>query len=101
MSQGGYALYEAELGDYKSIGTAEARVDPDGIDADIPPSGPACDADAPMYLRLEVPDEGHDLALEVSEAQHNPPLIPGVFSQPLPANAEYVTCGPASPPIEP
>lgn len=101
VSQGGYALYEAELGGYESVPTAKPRVDPDGLEAAIPTSGPPCDADVPTFLSLVVPDEGHDLELNVEEAEHNPPLLPGVFAQNLPANAEYVTCGPASPPIEP
>jgi hypothetical protein len=101
VNQGGYALYEAELGDYEAVGTAKARVDEDGLEPDIPPSGPPCNADVPMFLALEVPDEGHDLELKVGEAAHNPPLLPGVFTQPIPANAEYVTCGPASPALVP
>ena len=97
VTQGGYVLYEAEMDDYESVGTAKTRVDPDRIDPDIPPSGPQCNADVPMYLSLVVPDEGHDLVVEVDEAEHNPPLISGVFTQTIPANAEYVTCGPVFP----
>lgn len=92
VRQAGVALYEAELGDFEPARTAAPRVDPDGLAPPIPPSGPACDAELPRRLRLLVPGERRDLLVEVESVEHNPPLTAGLFAQPVPANADYVTC---------
>lgn len=85
VKQQGYVLYRAELGDHVAAATAKARTDPDGIDPDVPPSGPECHARLPRRLHLEVPAEEQDLLLSVSEIAHNPPLRPGAFEQRPPA----------------
>jgi len=46
----------------------------DGIDPDIPPSGPECRARVPRRLHLDVPAEEQDLVLGISEIARNPPL---------------------------
>jgi hypothetical protein len=81
VKQQGYVLYRAELGDHVAAATAAPRSDPDGIDPDVPPSGPECRARLPRRLHLEVPAEEQDLLLSVSEIAHNPPLRPGAFEQ--------------------
>jgi hypothetical protein len=81
VRQQSYVLYRAELAQHDPTHTAPPRSDPDGIDPDVPPSGPACEARAPRRLHLEVPAEEQDLVLSISELSHNPPLRPGVFSQ--------------------
>lgn len=81
VRQQDYVLYRAELEDHQPTLTAPPRSDPDGIDPDIPPSGPACSARIPRRLHLEVPAEEQDLLLSVSEVAHNPPLRPGAFEQ--------------------
>jgi len=85
VKQQGYVLYRAELAEHLEAATAPPRSDPDGIDPDVPPSGPACQARLPRRLHLEVPAEGQDLLLSVSEIAHNPPLRPGAFEQRPPA----------------
>lgn len=96
VEQYGVPLYEVELDEHASTATAKPRVDPDGIDPPLPPSGPACSAELPRRVHIEVPAEGHDLVLAISEIFHNPPLPPGVFSQPRPSGvrSRYVTCAP-------
>ena len=47
VAQQGLALYEAELSRHEGAKSAPAREDPDGLDAPIPPSGGACDAELP------------------------------------------------------
>ncbi|HVY29723.1 MAG TPA: DUF4292 domain-containing protein [Polyangiaceae bacterium] len=76
-----YVLYRAELADHQPAHTAPPRTDPDGIDPDVPPSGPECSASVPRRLHLQVPSEEQDLVLSVSEIAHNPPLQGGVFEQ--------------------
>jgi len=84
VRQQGYVLYRAELEEHQPASTAPPRSDPDGIDPDLPPSGPACQASVPRRLHLEVPAEEQDLVLSVNEIVHNPPLTSGVFEQRAP-----------------
>jgi hypothetical protein len=81
VEQHGIELYRAELSDHRVARTAQPRVDPDGIDPDILPSGPVCRAEVPRSVRLLVPDTDQDLLLLSKEVSHNPPLIEGVFRQ--------------------
>jgi hypothetical protein len=81
VRQQNYVLYRAELEQHDPTSTAPPRSDPDGIDPDVPPSGPACRASVPRRLHLEVPAEEQDLVLSISEIAHNPPLKPGAFEQ--------------------
>jgi hypothetical protein len=81
VRQQGYVLYRAELEDHRPAATAPPRTDPDGIDPDVPPSGPSCRASVPRRLHLQVPAEEQDLVLSVTEIAHNPPLTSGVFEQ--------------------
>jgi hypothetical protein len=81
VKQQSYVLYRAELAEHVPAQTAAPRSDPDGIDPDVPPSGPACRARVPRRLHLEVPAEEQDLLLSISEIAHNPPLRPGAFEQ--------------------
>jgi hypothetical protein len=85
VRQAGVELYRVELAGHARVQTAAPRVDPDGLEPPIPPSGPQCDAELPRSFRFVVESAGHDLALSTSEATHNPPLMPGVFAQvPIP-----------------
>jgi hypothetical protein len=81
VRQQDYVLYRAELEGYALTKTAPPRVDPDGIDPDVPPSGPSCQASVPRRLHLEVPAEQQDLVLSISEIAHNPPLTGQAFQQ--------------------
>jgi hypothetical protein len=95
VEQSGVLLYRVGLEDHRTASTAKSRLDPDGIDPPIPPSGPTCSAELPRRIHIEVPVEGHDLVIAVNEIAHNPPLAAGVFSQPKPGGvrAEYSSCG--------
>ncbi len=81
VRQQSYVLYHAELEQHDAASTAPPRSDPDGIDPDVPPSGPACGASVPRRLHLQVPAEEQDLVLSISEIAHNPPLPTGAFQQ--------------------
>lgn len=81
VRQAGVELYRVELGGHSRIVTAPPRVDPEGFDEPLLPSGPACDAELPRTFRFVVETAGHDLALSTSEAHHNPPLVPDAFQQ--------------------
>jgi hypothetical protein len=96
VEQYGVPLYSVELLDHARAATAAARVDPDGLEPPVAPSGPSCGAELPRRIHIRVPSEGHDLLLVVSEVAHNPPLTAGAFSQERPAGvrAEYSPCGP-------
>ncbi len=84
IRQQSYVLYRAELEQHDPAQTAPPRSDPDGIDPDVPPSGPACSARVPRRLHLEVPAEEQDLVLTISDIAHNPPLSRGAFEQQVP-----------------
>ncbi len=93
-SQRGVVLYRAELRNHQAAHTAPARVDEDGIDADIPPSGPACDAEVPRSIRVTVPHNGDDVIFQYQDVAFNPPIVEGAFHQDQPAGTTkiYVDC---------
>jgi hypothetical protein len=90
------SLYRVELAGHAPAQTAHERIDPDGLEPPVPPSGPACSAELPRRIHIEVPSEDHDLLLAISEVFHNPPLTSGSFSQERPAGvrSEYAPCAP-------
>ena len=94
VEQFGVLLYRIELDGHARVVTAAAQKDPDGIEPPIPPSGPACEAELPRSVRIEVPNAGHDLALVSGESFHNPPLSEGAFTQPRPGGVavRYSPC---------
>jgi hypothetical protein len=99
VSQRGLVLYEARLDEHRAASTAAPRVDPDGIDPEVPPSGPSCDAEVPRKVRFIVPGAGRDIVFLQREVHHNPPLLPGLFQQ-LPAAGMRVrrsSCGNVDP----
>ncbi len=95
VSQKGLVLYEVDMDDHKAASTAPPRKDPDGIDDDVPPSGPTCSAEVPRRVRFRVPGAGRDLIVLQKTVQHNPPLVPGLFEQQAPGGVrrELSTCG--------
>lgn len=94
VSQQGHVLYEAELDEHRAAPTAAPRVDADGLEPTIPPSGPACEAEVPRRLRFVVPGAGRDIVFLQREVRHNPPLLPQLFEQRPPAGVrvERSTC---------
>lgn len=85
VEQQGVVLYRVELGHHEPAPTAEPRQDPDGIEADIPPSGPECNAEVPRRIRFVTPVSGQDVLFRHKKVVHNPPLVPGLFRQVPPA----------------
>ncbi len=87
-------LYDAELTNHEPAKTSAPRVDPDGIDDPVPPSGGACEAELPRSIRMRVPRTSQDVVFQYKEAKWNPPLIPGAFTQKPSAGVRdrYVTC---------
>jgi hypothetical protein len=94
VEQQGVTLYAVELEDHAPARIAAARVDPEGIDPDVPPSGPPCGAEIPRRLRFESDATGDDVVFEIKEVVHNPPLIAGLFQQQAPAGVSmsYSDC---------
>ena len=95
VTQGGLDLYRADLSDHKALKRAEARVDPDGLDAPIEPIGPACDAELPHRIRMRVPNTDEDVIFDYKDARWNPPVLGGSFAQTPPSgvHAGFVDCG--------
>jgi hypothetical protein len=81
VSQQGLLLYEARLDDHEAARTAGPRVDPDGIEPDVPPSGPSCAAEVPRRLHFQIPGAGRDIVFVQLEVQHNPPVTTDLFRQ--------------------
>ncbi|MBL9023352.1 MAG: hypothetical protein JNL21_14225 [Myxococcales bacterium] len=94
VAQGGEDLYLADLSGHEPTKTAPARVDEDGMDEPVPPSGPACEAEYPKKIRFRVSETRDDVVFEYKEAKWNPPLLPETFTQPVPGGMrkQLVTC---------
>jgi hypothetical protein len=90
VAQSGVDLYQAELKNHEPARTAEARVDPDGLDEDIPPSGGACDAELPRSIRMKVPNTEEDVIFQYKEAKWNPPIVAGAFTLKTPGGVRKV-----------
>jgi hypothetical protein len=94
VAQQGIELYRAELVGHHPAKMSGPRVDPDGLDPPVPPSGPSCRAEVPGRLRLQVPDGHQDVILENIDVSHNPALDPQVFHQVPPGGVpvSYSAC---------
>ena len=94
VEQQQFLLYHAEMSDHAGAATAGPREDPDGLAPPIPPSGPACDAEIPRKIHVEVSDPEADVRFQYQQVSWNPPLPEGAFDQPAPpgTRAEEVTC---------
>lgn len=84
VRQAGVPLYRVELSDHAPAVMSVPRVDPDGIDPPVLPSGPSCTAEVPRRLHFVTGDGDKDVLLLSREIAHNPPLPEGVFQQPVP-----------------
>lgn len=95
VMQRGVDLYHADLRNFDVAHTAGPRVDADGLEPPIPPSGPACEAELPRSIRMRVPNTEEDVVFQYKDAKWNPPLVPGAFEQTPPGGvrAVYVSCG--------
>jgi hypothetical protein len=95
VSQRGLVLYDARLDEHRAAPTAPPRVDPDGLEADVPPSGPSCNAEVPRRVRFVVPGAGRDIVFVQGDVHHNPPITPGLFRQAPPAGVRVrrSSCG--------
>jgi len=89
-----YAPGSAERAELKArlAAMAKERIDVDGIDPPIPPSGPLCEAELPRRLHIEVPDQNEEVDFRYKEKDlmWNPPLPDGIFEQAVPAGLEVV-----------
>jgi hypothetical protein len=94
VKQEGVTLYHATLDEHQPTAMAKPRIDPDGIDPPVPPSGPMCTADLPRKIHVEVPGKDEDVRFRYENVAWNPPLIDGLFTQPVPGGVEVVrvTC---------
>ncbi|HET7541949.1 MAG TPA: hypothetical protein VFK05_18875 [Polyangiaceae bacterium] len=94
VAQQGIELYRAQLVGHRPAKMSVARVDPDGLDPPVPPSGPVCQAEVPGRLRLQVPDGDQDVILENVDVSHNPPLSMQLFQQSPPGGVDvrYSPC---------
>jgi outer membrane lipoprotein-sorting protein len=94
VAQQGIELYRAQLVGHRPAKMSGPRLDPDGLDEPIPPSGPSCQAEVPGRLRLRVPDGDQDVILENVDVSHNPPLSAQIFQQSPPGGVDvrYSPC---------
>jgi hypothetical protein len=91
IRQQGIELYRAMLSDFEPAETAPPAVDPDGIDPDVPPSGPACAAEIPRRIHVVSEASGEDVLIEHRDVHHNPPLLPNLFKQDAPGGVKIRT----------
>ncbi|WP_394821215.1 hypothetical protein [Pendulispora albinea] len=88
VRQQGLVLYRAELEDHASTPMSTARVDEQGIDPPIPPSGPVCTAELPRRIHVVVPGLKEDVIFRYDDVLWNPPLPRDIFTQPQPAGLQ-------------
>lgn len=81
VEQRQYELYHAELSGHAGAPTAGPRIDPDGLEPPVPPSGPPCDAEVPRKIHVEVQDPEADVRFQYEQLSWNPPLPEGTFEQ--------------------
>lgn len=75
----GELVYRVTMKDHTATSTAKPITDPDGLNPDVPPSGPNVTVELPRTIRVEVPSKKSDVIFKYSEAWVNPPLIPNAF----------------------
>jgi hypothetical protein len=63
--------------------TAPPQVDPDGLEPPLLPSGPPCSVEVPRKIQIQVPESDQDVLFRYDDVKLNPPLPPGVFTQPV------------------
>jgi hypothetical protein len=83
-------LYAVALGEHRPVRTAPPRLDPDGLEPPIPPSGPECAVDLAHRIVFQVEDGDHELVLALKTAVLNPPLVPSVFEPERPKGLRSV-----------
>ena len=89
VEQQGIELYHADLADHRTVTTAPPFHDDGGVEADLPPSGPACDAELPRSVHLAVAGTQQDLILHNRVVVHNPPLRGDSFRQTTPEGVRF------------
>lgn len=94
VTQRDYIHFEASMSDFEEAVTMPPREDELGLDPPIPPSGPACRAEVPRRIHVEVPYTSDDMRFRYEEVGLNPPLPRDVFTQPMPdgVRRQYVQC---------
>lgn len=81
VAQMGVDLYHADLANHAAAKTAPPRVDEDGIDPPIPPTGGACEAELPRSIHMKVPNTEDDVIFQYKEGAWNPPVVENAFTQ--------------------
>jgi hypothetical protein len=73
-------VYRVTMKDHEATSTAKPMSDPDGLNPDVPPSGPVVNGiELPRTIHVEVPSKKSDVIFKYSEQVVNPPLIDGAF----------------------
>jgi hypothetical protein len=86
-------LYRAEMKDHAPAQMSGALVDEDNIEPPIPPSGPMCSVEIPRRIHVEVPNTDDDVLFRYDDVKLNPPLIEGLFTQPVPGGVQRIRVG--------
>jgi len=103
VAQMGVDLYHAELSSHKPVHTAPPRVDEDGVEEPIPPTGGPCEAELPRSIHITVPGSDQDVIFQYKDADKkdepkwNPPVPAGAFTQQEPGGVSngFVDCNDA------
>jgi len=81
VRQQGIVLYHAALDDHEPAPMAKPRYDETGEAAPIMPIGPACDAEVPRRIHVEVPYRSDDVQFKYTSVEWNPPVEASAFEQ--------------------
>jgi hypothetical protein len=88
VEQYGRVAWHAMLDEHAAAPMAAPRVDADGIDPVLAPSGPACTAELPRRVHVEMPEQDQDVRIRYEQVTWNPPLPDGTFLQPAPPGVD-------------
>lgn len=92
VTQHGTLLYHAELGGHQAAGMS--AIDAESAALGDTASGPACDAEIPRRIHVEMPAIEQDVLFRYDTVAWNPPLDERSFTQPIPTDLPLaeVTC---------
>ncbi len=90
VRQKGRLSYSVDLGDYRAASRASLEPSKEEREMGIvahQASGPVCETELPYLLSFDMGRAGHRLNIRVTEAAHNPPIVPSAYELRAPRGA--------------
>ncbi len=71
VAQQGIELYHASMDAHEWVSTAPPRIDPDGLEPPLMPSGPACTVEVPHKIHIEVKESDQDVLFRYEDVRND------------------------------